>query len=155
MAKAPSGPWQKLGDEFFEMIGNCIAEWANVEDVLFNICWQCLGSSKEVAAVVYYRTSTIDGRMTLIDELVKLTLPKRERRSGGKDHADVRLWNKIEADFGKLKEQRNQIAHHPVTVQQRHFAAGDPVGKPLVESWFELYVSEVERLREKDPAEYR
>ena len=35
-----TGPWQALGDEFYLMVGNCITEWANVEDQLFNICWQ-------------------------------------------------------------------------------------------------------------------
>jgi hypothetical protein len=149
MAKAPSGPWQRLGDEFFLMVGNCITEWARVEDALFNICWRCLGGSKETAAIVYYRTPSIDVRMSLTDELVKSVLPKRARKSGGHDHSDVKLWNDIETDFRDLQQPRNQIAHHPVTVQQRRFSANDAVGTPIFESWFEIYVSQAEQLRER------
>src|SRR5437016_10623279 len=96
------------------MVGNCITEWANVEAALFAICWRCLGCTNVKAAIVYYRTPTIEARMTLVDELVKSILPKKGRRSGGHDHPDVSRWNNIEKEFRDLQTIRRRIAHHPV-----------------------------------------
>jgi hypothetical protein len=139
--------WQDRGDEFHAMIGNCITEWSHVEEALFNICWRCLECSKARAAIVYYRTPTIDSRMSLADELVKSVLPKRQRKSGGHDDPDVQQWKAIEKDFRDQQFVRSRIAHQPVAWQRRAFRAGDTVGMPLIESWFEIYVSENESLR--------
>lgn len=140
--------WQDLGDRITLMIGNCITEWAQVENALFEICWRALQCPKERAAIVYYRTPTIDARLKLTNELVKSALPKRERKAGGHDHSDVKEWNDIVAGFEKLLRIRSQIAHHPLMWRLRPTEVPDPVGGVVVESWFEIYVSHSEALRE-------
>src|SRR5215469_12623611 len=110
MASGPSTPnpahtvglWQKTGDEFMLMLGNCVTEWSNVEHWLFNICLRCLGCHPVKAAIVYYRTPNIEARLSLTDELVQATLPRPERKSGGHPHADLKLWREIEAEFRVL-----------------------------------------------------
>jgi hypothetical protein len=95
MTEPPNPPTklgQTPGDEFLLMVGSCITEWANVENVLFNICWRSIGCAVERAAIIYYRSPSIDTRLNLTDELVRSVLPKPQRRSGGHPHADAKLW---------------------------------------------------------------
>jgi hypothetical protein len=70
-------------DEFYMWIGHCISAWAKVEERLFKICWHSLRAPKTQAAIVYFRTPSLDARLSLVDELVKSALPKPERRDGG------------------------------------------------------------------------
>jgi hypothetical protein len=85
--------------------------------------------------------------MSLADELVKSVLPKRERKSGAHDHPHTKLWNSIEKDFRDLQHLRRRIAHHPVALQQTTYL---PLLLPATPSWFEIYVSQNERLRLRD-----
>jgi hypothetical protein len=142
MAKAPSRPRQELGDEFMAMVGNCIAEWANVEDALFRVCWQCLGCPQQQAAIVFYQIPTVEGRMRLVNELVLSLLPLKEPPSGGHDHADVTWWKKIEGDFKDLQQVRGRIAHHRVAIRFDARGHGEPPA-----SWFEIYVSQTQAAR--------
>lgn len=139
-----------LADEFHSLIGYCIAEWAKVDEELFRICWLCLGSRRERAALIYYRTPTLDARLTLVDQLTSLILPRKER-AGAHDHADVILWRAIAGDFRKLLHTRRRVAHQPVRGGTEYFRAGQShVGSPL--SFFlpfGIYVSEAEQLRGK------
>jgi len=132
--------------EFHMYVGFCITAWGKVEEQLFRICVNCLGTSDEIAAIVYYRTPTINARLNLLDELVKARLPKKERKSGGHDHVDVKQWNDVCKDVTKLLTTRNRVAHHPVT--DRH-AFGDPteVGVFGLKTWLEIYMGEHEQLR--------
>jgi hypothetical protein len=154
MSKTPHQRLQEFGDEFSLMVGNCISQWAHVQDELFDICWRCLGCPKEKASIVYFRTPTIEARMTLVDDLVHSVLPKRVKKSGGHDHDDLKLWKDIVTDFKDLLQPRNQIAHHPVFFRSPLFPgpnAGSPP-KDETESWFEIYVSQNERLRKRSKA---
>jgi hypothetical protein len=146
MAAPPSRPGQERGDQFMTMVGNCITEWANVEEALFSICWLCLGCTKEKAAIVYYRTPYIDVRMSLVDELVKSTLPKKDRQSGGHDHPDVRRWDRVERDFRDLQHIRRRIAHHPVIMTRNPFR-DDHNSSSIGETSFGIYVSQSEAAR--------
>jgi hypothetical protein len=139
---------QDLAADFLYMVGYCIAEWASVEDELFDICWRCLGCTKERAAIVYFKTPTIESRRALADELVKSVLPKKVPASGGHDHQGVIDWDKTNKRLGKLLVVRNRIAHHPVAPRQEFFTAGiSCAGDALWQSWFELYIGENERTR--------
>jgi hypothetical protein len=131
------------------MIGNCITQWAHVQDEIFEICLQCLGCSRENAAIVYYRTPTMDARMNLADELVTVALPKPPRKSGGRDYPDLKAWTDIGTQFNALKTPRNQMAHHPVWFRVAGLFRGDPAHTPPINepSWFEVYVGQNERLR--------
>src|SRR5271168_4030122 len=118
MANTPSRSLQELGDEFMLMVGNCITEWANVQEALFRICWRCLRSPQQQAAIVFYQTPSLEGRMRLVNELVLSLLPLKDPASGGHhDHADAKWWDQIEKDFRNLQPVRNRMAHHPVAVR--------------------------------------
>jgi hypothetical protein len=125
-------------------VGNCITAWAKVEEHLFKICAKSLGVTDERAAIVYYRTPTLEARLQLTDELVRTALPKRERKSGGHDHPDVKKWDQLRKDIGNLLPVRNRIAHHPITPKKI-----DTGGLGMLDkmSWYEIYVSDAERLR--------
>jgi hypothetical protein len=142
--RAP-GSWQELGEEFHLMIGECIAGWAHVDDELFRIFHHCVGPLVQ-CAIIYYRTPGLDVRFGLVDEIVGSVLPKREPRSGGKDHPSVRAWKTAKGNYQSLLGVRRRIAHHPVQIQ--HFARYYGDAPPL--SWFEVYVNNNERLREKE-----
>ncbi len=134
-------------DEFLMWVGICITGWAKIEEYLFRICAASLGTTDERAAIVYYRTPSLESRLKLVDELVKTVLPKKDRPSGGHDHPTVVLWDALRKNLGNLLPVRNRIAHHPVTV--RSVSAGDDAPLEAM-TWFELYVSDSERLRGRD-----
>lgn len=150
-----SNPAFSPEDEFHMWIGKCITAWAKVEEHLFDICVKSLGTTQQKAAIVYFRTPTLDTRLKLVDELVRTVLPKRERKDGGHDHEDVKTWNKFRKQIGEILPVRNRLAHHPVFQK-----AIGPLPPPIYSSaaatdlftfsWFESYMSEPEQLRESD-----
>jgi hypothetical protein len=101
-------------DEFFTWLGKCITAWASVENHLFEICVSSLGTTKHRAAIVYYRTPSLDARLELTNELVLTVLPARER--------DVKIWDNIKKEIKSLSPIRNRLAHHPV--EQRQITVG-------------------------------
>src|SRR5580704_18065915 len=109
MPDEPPKSGQELGDEFHAMVGYCIAEWASVDDELFQIFRHCVGPIEQ-SAIIYYRTPGLKPRLDLTEELVKSVLPKRTKKSGGHDPAV--------ADFEKLLGTRRRIAHQPIMVRQ-------------------------------------
>lgn len=103
------------GGDFYSWIGKCITAWAQVEKRLFTICHRSLNTTKQRAAIIYYRTPTIDSRLKLVDELVRTALPIKQRKNGGHDHKDVIYWDKLRKDITAHFPLRNRIAHQPVT----------------------------------------
>jgi hypothetical protein len=130
-------------------VGFCITAWANVEEYLFRICLKTLNTSEERAAIIYYRTPTLDTRLQLIDELVRTVLPKRTRKSGGHDHPDVIAWNDLKNDIKNELSMRSRIAHNPVS--SRRFLPPPKEGEKRsllhLYSWLEIHVSDAEKLR--------
>src|ERR1700685_4657373 len=51
MTESPPQTMQEQADEFHMMMGYCIAEWASVDDELFNIFQLCVGR-KEPSAII-------------------------------------------------------------------------------------------------------
>lgn len=102
-------------DEFYRLIGMCIAEWAHIENYLVAICWKCLKTRIDLTSIVYYSTPQLDSRLRLVGELVHATLPARTRKDGGHDHPDVKAWNAIGHDLKDLLSTRRRVAHHSVT----------------------------------------
>ena len=100
-------------DELHMWVGYSITAWAEVEDGLFELCWRSLGSTKERAAIVYFKTPGTDSRLTLVDELVKTVLPKQEREDGGHHHTDLKAWIKLRDRIKTQLATRRRIAHHP------------------------------------------
>jgi hypothetical protein len=133
-------------------IGHCINAWAKVEEQLLAICWHSLRALKTQAAIVYYRTPSLDARVSLTDELVKSVLPKPERKRGGHPHESVRQWNSLEAEVKSGLSIRRRIVHHPVRTNEASFPFEDNdsfKGESFSLSWCELYVSEHENARGK------
>ncbi len=133
-------------DQFHMMMGYCIAEWARVEDNLFAICHAALSCPKQQAAVVYYRTPQLDARFSLVDELVRLVLPKHI--SGQPMHDDLKHWDAILKKFRTLTPMRNKVAHHPVAPRSASEFYSDVsyIDVPP-ECWFEIYEGANEQLR--------
>jgi hypothetical protein len=151
MAGNPPKVWQELGDEFHMMIGEYIAAWAQVDDELFRIFQDCIGPLEQ-SAIIYYRTPGISERFGLTDEIVLSVFPKREKKSGGRDPAEVKAWKAAKDGYGDLLSVRRRIAHHPTAIRSGpKFSIFDDVRTfhQPPSSWFEIYVNQHERLRER------
>jgi hypothetical protein len=140
MTTTPPGSLDAISDEFNKIIGQCITQWALVEEELFQICWRILQSALEHAAIIYYRTPTLDARLSLATELVESIFPN-PKRSGEHAHDDLKLWRTIEKEFRKQLEVRNRMAHHPVWPTYRLSEDRFDI------SGFEIYASQHERHR--------
>jgi hypothetical protein len=101
--------WGEAYGEFYVMVGRCIAEWGEIEERLFNICWDCLGPYEQ-SAIVYYRTPSIDARLTLIDELIECVMSKEEIDLSGYEPT----WKATIKLVRGLLSTRRQLAHHPI-----------------------------------------
>jgi hypothetical protein len=49
---------------FFYALGRAITAWADLEEILFAMVHDILDCSKERTAIVFYRTPTIDARLS-------------------------------------------------------------------------------------------
>jgi hypothetical protein len=90
----------------------------------------------------------------LVDELIRTVLPERERKDGGHDHDDVKIWERLCKEIGALLPIRNRLAHHPIQNKQLIQVAlpgAEPISGAAADlltfSWYESYISEAERLR--------
>jgi hypothetical protein len=145
--------------EFHEHIGYCITAWADVEEELVNILFRSIFvlpgfSSVKLAlrhtAIIYYRTPSLDARLSLVDEIVRTILPQRKKGASGEhNHPLVKQWNGLIKRCRDLLGTRRRIAHHPVA--QSHLFITNPPGLGLLnQGWFELFANNIERLRGKD-----
>lgn len=162
MGLTVSFPTQSAGEEFYMWIGQCIAEWANVDDALFEIFRECVGPYDQ-CAIIYYRLPGLDIRFGLTDEIVRSVLPEPEKpkEKGGHDHVSVVAWTKTIKGYQDLLAVRRRIAHHPVDVRigfaPELSVTSHSIGNfkyranifPNPRSWFELYVGKHEQLRDK------
>jgi len=99
-------------DEFYQWVGKCIKEWAVIEALLYEVYALALKADPKHLAIIYYRTPSVDARLSFVDELVLTTLPQRER--GGRKHPDVIEWMRLVKDIRALLKIRNLLAHAPV-----------------------------------------
>jgi hypothetical protein len=137
-------------DEFFTWVGKCITSWAQVEEHLFEICVTTLGAERHRVAIIYYRTPTLDARISLTDELARTVLPRRDPPDGGHGHPDTIMWGDVRRPIVGLLPVRNRLAHHPVTHKELGPALSlQGWAMPIISSWYESYVSEAEQLRGK------
>jgi hypothetical protein len=137
----------QLGQQFYQWVGRCITAWSDIEARLFECCWYCLGSTRERTSIVYYRTPTLDARLTLADELVGTIFPKSKRKSGGHPHPDIKHWARIVSDLRTHLATRRRIAHHPVGQVIEPIVQDGALTGELQISW-EIYTSSAEKLRQ-------
>jgi hypothetical protein len=133
--------------EFYQWVGQCITEWANVERQLFRLCNFALGAGPELAAIIYYRTPTLDSRLDLVEELIQTKLPRKIKADGGHDHQLVTEWKTIIKDVKALLQTRNFIAHQPHKETEHWVYIDDEFIE--VTSWVEIYRTFHERIRKK------
>src|ERR1700677_1619276 len=69
-AKAIPKSLQDAAEEFYMWMGYCIGAWASVDELGFRILWKTLGTTEQKAAIVYFRSPSLDIRVHLIDEIV-------------------------------------------------------------------------------------
>jgi len=145
----------KQYDEFYKWVGICIKVWAAVEDRMFDLCKLILKADPRQVSIIYYRTPTIDARLTLTADLMETVLPQRERKDGGHDHPDVVKWNKLVSETRDLLKIRNQIAHASIgIVISSRIQLGDGTaksGNSLIgqDSWLQVFTSKNEQLRSR------
>ena len=122
--------------EFYAAVGKAITSWADLEAILFQMTHAILGCTKERAAIVFYRTPTIDSRLTLTNDLVNSFFPKH----GPGEHPDPRIkrWREIQAEIREHLPDRNRLAHHPVG--------------PTVNIYMSFLVAQRPRSRSRTPA---
>jgi hypothetical protein len=153
--------FHQAGDEFYMMIGQCIAEWAGVDDELFNIFQDGVGP-REQCAIIYFRIQSLFTRFDLTDEIVKSVLPKpkRPKKEGGHDHPSVKAWVVAKGDYQDLLSTRSHIAHNPVEIGLEPGRAATFGGRFATQTynspgiapprtWYELSASSKERMRER------
>jgi hypothetical protein len=139
---------QDIGEEFHTMLGVCVGAWASVDSELFRIFRQCIGPADQ-AAIIYYRSPGIDVRFKMTDEIVRSLLPKRQRKSGGHDHASVGAWRTAYQNYDKLLGVRRRLAHQPVRVRFDPNLPRNMLLDKAPRTWLEIYPSEHERTREQ------
>ncbi len=155
MTRKKPPPWLHPNAEFHMYVGFCIAAWAKVDEQLFALCRKSLGAPKRQAAIVYYKSPTLESRLTLVDELIQSVLPPPARKNGEKKHPDVLTWRELLSAVKQLQANRRLIAHSPVSVRHKIVTLDPKVTGGLsgeirdVIPTFEIDFSEGERLRGK------
>src|SRR5687768_15701283 len=124
MTDEPEKSISELGREFYTLMGEAISNWARVETYLFKICRAALGATSLRTAIVYGRTTSIEGRRLLVNNLLETRLPQRAK-NGGKEHPDTREWNEITKTMEDLLPVRNKIAHRPMEPHIDYTEEGD------------------------------
>jgi hypothetical protein len=81
----------KQHDEFFKWIGICIKEWSKIETELFELCSIVLNADKRHVAIIYYRTPSIESRISLTNDLLETLWPKKP---GQHETTELRDWKK-------------------------------------------------------------
>jgi hypothetical protein len=145
------------GVEFYMYVGLCITAWAKVDEEIFDILVDVLGTTRELGSIIYYRITMLSGRLGLVDELTTSVLPKPEKKNGGHNHELVIEWTNLKKEVEGLFSTRTQIAHHPVDnkLTFRYKESGEivpagvsiPLDLATWESSYSIYVGQSERLR--------
>jgi len=134
----------ELATEFFAALGQAITEWAYVEEELFHICASVLKTRQDHAAIVYYRTPSLDARLTLTNDLASSILPKKEK-AGAHTPKISQRWNEIIKDIRNIISVRNQLAHSPTAPIVNASQSG--TGSARFDFSYTSYVSATEKLR--------
>lgn len=137
----------KEGQRFLAALGRAITIWAELEDVLFKIVLDILGCTFERAAIVFYRTPSIDARLTLTADLVRTFFPRHEPG----EHPDERIkqWENLEKQIRSHLRIRNSLAHHHAGPDALDYQLGDETERLEVEP--SSYMSYSQSLTKRNP----
>lgn len=90
-------------DKFLCLIGESITVWSFIDRALFILFDKALVATTQKAAIIYYKSPTLRGRVSLLDALLKHVLKNRS----------LEAWKKINRRIEDLAAIRNVIAHEP------------------------------------------
>ena len=93
----------KQVQEHHQLVGQCISLWAMLDEQLFNTCRLVLGTSAEIAAVVYFEFQTFNQRLTLTDKLVRHTFEG--------EPVQLAAWKSLHSRLASGARVRNRLAH--------------------------------------------
>ncbi len=129
-----ANPDSKEAIEFYRRLGMCIGSWAFVDRRLYQVFHHATGFEQKQSAFVYYRNRAFNQRLRMVDDAVKLELPKEEF---------VNEWRPLHAEAVNLSHTRNIFAHHP-TLRIGTARDGDAVDV------YSIYVEPYERVLNND-----
>src|ERR1700690_2260787 len=95
---------------FYAALGTALTNWADLEDILFRIVHAILECTRERAAIVFFRTPTLESRLTLTSDLIDSFFP-RHAPGEQPDHR-IKKWKEIAAEIRGQLPTRNNLAHH-------------------------------------------
>jgi hypothetical protein len=139
-------PTEEDENKLYTAIGRAITGWAALEEVLFAITHSVLDCTEERASIVFYRTPTIDSRLTLTSDLVHSFFPRHE--SGEHPDPRVKRWKEIQAEIKDCMPVRNRLAHHPVGPVVEVYESAD--GEHKIGVRHASYISQAEYLRRRE-----
>jgi hypothetical protein len=102
----------KAHEEMEMWVGRYIAHWAYIDEKLFDICLIALGAKQQQTAIVFYKTPTLDARLSLVGELLEAFLPIKPP---GEPDPLRKTWDNLSKRVRKYLPFRNALAHHPIT----------------------------------------
>lgn len=155
---APDEPFFPMRDStltadaarFYCAVGMAITAWAHVEEELFKICASVLKGTHQRVAIVYYKTPTLDGRLTLAAELVSTVMPPRNPPNSGHASKEEQVWDGLRGDIRKALPIRNQLAHSPSSPMAEIEEPSDGEEPRIIRAiWWASYTSHIEKLRGK------
>jgi hypothetical protein len=127
-------PNSKEAIEFYRRLGMCIGSWAFVDRRLYQIFHHATGFEQRQSAFLYYRNRAFNQRLRMVDDAVKIELPKEEFANE---------WWPLHDESVNLSHTRNIFAHHPTL---RVGTSRD--GKAL--DIYSIYVEPYERVLNND-----
>lgn len=139
---------QQRAEEFFRALGVAITDWAHIDSELFEICAEILGTNLRQAAIVYYRTPSIEARLSLTIDLVETLFPTPN--PGDHPNELQKAWSKLCKDLREELPVRNQLAHAPVTPRLKSEKLNELSGVIDFEYWYASGKSRNERLRGRE-----
>jgi len=137
--------------EFLYTVGEAITEWATIDERLFLIFTDVLRTDQHLAAIIYYRTNTLGGRLALLDELIRAICPKPSRESGAHASEVERHWTARKKEMVNLLATRNHLAHSPASPHATFDSDSDPTNITVTDVWWASYVSRTEKMRGAAP----
>jgi hypothetical protein len=95
-----------LNMDIYTLIGRVIAIWATLEDQFFLLFKQALGMD-ELAGSIFYQYVNFGNRLTLLHEVLSITL---------KNRPELTYWKSLRSIANNLSAERNFIAHNQVLI---------------------------------------
>lgn len=111
--KKPAMTLTQEAQKFYSALGQCITIWSHIEGRMFLISQLCLGTSESLAAIVFFRTPSLEGKASLTNDLISHYLEPEPRKSGKHAPPLLKRWSKIHSKIKQRIAFRNYIAHQP------------------------------------------